>query len=123
MLERLVKNLTNILFLGQDWSFQQDSAPAHKARTTQQWLEANVPDFISTSDWPSASPDLNPLDYKLWSKLQEMACKKRHPNIDSLKRSLRKAAADFPLDVVRNSIDEWPQRLKDCVRANGGHFE
>ena len=88
----------NTLFHGQNWSFQQDSAPAHKARTTQQWLETNVPDFISTSDWPSASPDLNPLDYKLWSKLQEMACKKRHPNIESLKRSLRKAATDFTVD-------------------------
>ena len=42
-------------------------------------------------------------------------CKKRHPNIESLKRSLQKAAADFPVDVLCNSIDEWSQRLKDCV--------
>ena len=34
-------------------------------------------------------------------------CKKRHPNIESLKRSLRKAAADFPVNVLRNSINEW----------------
>ena len=52
-----------------------------------------------------------------------MACKKRHPNIESLKRFLRKAAADFPVDVLRNYIDERAQRLKDCVRANAGHFE
>ena len=39
------------------------------------------------------------------------------------KRSLWKTGADFPVDVLRNSIDEWPQRLKDCVSANGGHFE
>ena len=49
-------------------------------------------------------------------------CKKRHPNIESLKRSLWKAVADFPIDVLRNLIDEWTQRLKDCVHANGGHF-
>ena len=113
----------NTFFHGQNWSFQQDSAPAHKARTTQQWPETNIPDFISISDWSSASPDLNSLNYKLRSKLQEMACKYRHPNIESLKRSLRKAAADFPVDVLLNSVDEWLQRLKDCVRANGGHFE
>ena len=113
----------NTLFHGQNWSFQQDSAPAHKAQTTQQWQETNVLDFISISDWPSASPYLNSLDYKLWSKLQEMACKKRHPNIESLKQSLRKAAADFPVDVLRNSIEGWPQSLKDCVCTNGGHFE
>ena len=49
--------------------------------------------------------------------------KKRHPNIESLKRSLQKAVADFPVDLLRNSIDEWPQRLKDCVHAIGGHIE
>ena len=42
-------------------------------------------------------------------------CKKRHHNIESLKRSLRKAATGFPVDVLCNSIGEWPQRLKDCV--------
>ena len=50
-------------------------------------------------------------------------CKKKHPSIESLKRSLRKAAADFPVEVLHISIDERPQRLKDCVRANGGHFD
>ena len=40
----------NTLFHGQNWSFQQDSAPAHKAWTTQQWQETDVPDFISTLD-------------------------------------------------------------------------
>ena len=44
-------------------------------------------------------------------------------NIETLKPSLQKAAADFPIDVLHNSIDEWPQRLKDCVHAIGGHFE
>ena len=43
------------LFHGQNWSFQQDSSPAHKARTTQQLQETNVRNFISTSDWPSVS--------------------------------------------------------------------
>ena len=88
-------------------------SPIHKARTTQKWLETNVPDFIFPLDWPSESPDLNPLDYKLWYKFQEMACKKRHPNIESLKQSLHKAAADFPVDVLRNSIDECLKRFKD----------
>ena len=57
------------------------------------------------------------------SILGRECCKKRHPNIESLKRSLRKAAADFPVDVLRNSIDEWLQRQNDSVHANGGQFE
>ena len=67
-------------------------SPSTQGTDNPQWQKTNVPDFISTS---SASPDLNPLDYKLWSSLQEMACKQRHPDIESLKRSLRKSAADF----------------------------
>jgi len=34
----------------------------------------NVPAFISAEDWPLGSPDLNPLDYKLWAVLEDMAC-------------------------------------------------
>ena len=113
----------NTLFHGQNWSFQQDSAPAHKARTTQQWQETNIPNFISTSDWPSANLDLNLLDKKLWSKYSGDGLEEEAPNIEILKWSLQKAAANFPVDVFRNSIDEWPQRLKDCEHTNGGHCE
>ena len=49
--------------------------------------------------------------------------KKKHPSVDSLKRSLKKAVVDFPLETLRNCIDEWPQRLRDCIKAKGGHFE
>ena len=46
-----------------------------------------------------------------------------HPNIECLNWFLWKAGADFPVDVLRNSTDEWPQRHKDCLHANGGNFE
>jgi hypothetical protein len=58
------------------------------AKTTQQWLQRNFPAFISTKNWPSGNPDLNPLDYKLWAVLEDVACQKRHNNLESLKRSL-----------------------------------
>jgi hypothetical protein len=52
-----------------------------------------------------------------------MSCQKRHNNLDSLKRSLVKAAADIPLETARASIADWPERLKTYVEAEGGHFE
>ena len=60
VLEPIVRGLNTTFFRNQLWTFQQDSSPAHKAKSTQTWLEGHVPDFISTTDWPSASPDLNP---------------------------------------------------------------
>jgi len=34
-----------------------------------------------------------------------------------------KATADIRLETVRAAIAEWPERLKACVGAEGGHFE
>lgn len=36
---------------------------------------------------------------------------------------LGKAAASILLELVRIVIDEWPDRLKKCVKTKGGHFE
>jgi hypothetical protein len=69
------------------------------------------------------SPDLNPLAYKLRVVLEDMAFQKHHHNPDSLKRSLVKAATEIPPETVRAVIAEWPERLKACVEAEGGHFE
>jgi len=74
ILEKVVKPLSDILFVGKNWTFEQDSAPAHKAKTTKHWLEVNLAAFIAAQDWPSGSLNLNPLDYRLWSILKEKAC-------------------------------------------------
>ncbi|CAG4965528.1 unnamed protein product [Parnassius apollo] len=92
-------------------------------RRAHSWLTAREIDFIRHEDWPSSSPDLHPLDYKIWQHLEEKACSKPHPNLESLKTSLIKAAADIDMDLVRAAIDDCPRRLKACIQNHGGHFE
>jgi len=46
---------------GDNFLFQQDSAPAHRARDTIALLRRETPDFISPDQWPPNSPDM-----KLW---------------------------------------------------------
>jgi len=55
--------------------------------------------------------------------LEDMACQKRHNNLDSLKRPLVKAAAEILPETVHAAIAQWPERLKACVEVDGGHFE
>jgi inhibitor of nuclear factor kappa-B kinase subunit alpha len=76
----VVKPLNTTLFNGHKWVFQQDSAPAHKAKTTQEWLRGNLLVFISAENWLSGNPDLKPLDCKLWTLLKDIDCRKRHNN-------------------------------------------
>ncbi len=123
VLTNLVEPVSHTMFNNRHWVFQQDSAPAHRAKSTQDWLAAREIDFIRHEDWPSSSPDLNPLDYKIWQHLEEKACSKPHPNLESLKTSLIKAAADIDMDLVRAEIDDWPRRLEACIQNHGGHFE
>ena len=80
------------------WTFQQDSAPSHKALNIQKWIEANFPDFINSQQWPPNSPDLNPLDYSIWSILESSACKKLHTSIAALKRTLKKVWDEISME-------------------------
>ena len=48
---------------GRPWMWQPDSAPAHKSKETQAWLQKECNDFVPFSHWPRFSPDLNLLDY------------------------------------------------------------
>jgi hypothetical protein len=94
-----------------------------KAKTTREWLRRNFRLFINAEDWTSGGPDLNPRDYKLWPVLEDIACQKSHNNLDSLQRSLMKAATENPLEKARAAIAEWTERLKACVGAEGSHFQ
>jgi inhibitor of nuclear factor kappa-B kinase subunit alpha len=123
MLQGVVNPLNMTLFNGQQWVFQQDTAPAPKAKTTQEWLWRNLLGFISAKNWPSGSPDFKPLGCKLWAVLKDMACRKHHNNLESLKGSLVKAAAEVCLETVHVVTAEWLERLKACVEAEDGHFE
>ena len=57
---------------GRPWMWQQDSTPAHKSKETQAWLQKECYDFVPFSHWPPSSPDLNPLDYFVWSYVENI---------------------------------------------------
>ena len=57
--------------------FQQDGAPAHRAKETVKLLKTATPDFMPPTLWPPNSPDINPVDYKIWGSLQERAYRRQ----------------------------------------------
>ena len=67
ILEPIVKDLNQTMFSGEPFLFQQDGAPAHTSNSIQSWLRNNISDFITKEEWPPYSPDLNPMDYSIWS--------------------------------------------------------
>lgn len=108
---------------GEYFIFQQDSAPAHRARETVQFLQNSTPEFVTPLLWPPNSPDLNPVDYKIWGVLQERVYRTRIQDVNHLKKRLVEEWRLFDQSIVDRAVKEWRVRLRACVAADGGHFE
>ena len=50
MIKKVIVPQAKKIFPTNDWIFQQDSAPACRAKNTQDMLKANVPRFIKQED-------------------------------------------------------------------------
>ena len=64
---------------------QQDSALAHRARETIKLLQWETPTFISPDLWPPNSPDLNPVDYKIWGVMRDWVYQKKVKDVNELR--------------------------------------
>ena len=90
----------------------------HNGTETVELLKVETPDFIPPNLWPPNSPDLNPVDYKIWALLQERVYKTSIKDVDELGRRL----AEHQRRIDR-SVAEWRKRLRACVAAGGAQFK
>jgi len=103
---------------GDHFIFQQDSAPH-----TTELLRRTTTDFIEPGMWPPNSPDFNPVDYAIWSVIQQRVYESGVRDINELREYLLHVWRGLEQSLIDDAVDQWPTRLCACVRANGGHFE
>jgi len=73
--------------------------------------------------WLDNSPDLNPVDYKVWSVLQEQLYKVTVNNVYELHQRIQTVWDELNQRIIDKAIKQWRNRLRTCVEAKGGHFE
>ena len=123
LLPRLLEDCKALLPSG--FVFQQDGAPSHTAKVTQDFIAGNFTEFIGKEEWPPNSPDLNPLDYHVWGALLERY-RTFHPkpkNTDELKKALQLLWDQLPQESINKAVLSFTKRLRACVQARGGQFE
>ena len=104
------------LFSDDDWIFQDDNAPCHRAKKEQHWYGTHK---VERMDWPAQSPDLNPIE-NLWNRVSCIVGK----NKSKIRRELieQVIAAWFRVitpEELKKLVDSLPRRFKLVIDNHG----
>lgn len=101
-----------------DPKLMQDNASIHTAKVVKEWLDRQIFDAL---DWPSKSPDLNPIE-NAWSELARMVYdngRKRYDSLEALKAAILRAWDELDMTYIERLIKSMPKRFEQCIRAKG----
>jgi len=85
------------LKLGRHWTFQQDNNPKHTSNSSKTWLQKKSWKILQ---WPSQSPDLNPIE-NLWWDLKEAVAAHKPKNTTELEAIAHDECARFLRSAAR----------------------
>jgi len=101
--------------LGNNWRFQQDNDPKHTSRIAKAFLNENFPEVI---DWPSNSPDLNPIE-NLWAIIKRNVEMRMPKNILELEQYMIEEWNKIPNNILNNYIGSMKRRCEMIIEKNG----
>ena len=100
-----------------DWILQEDNGPKHPRRLCTAWKTENG---IKTLDWPSQSPDANPIK-NVWCVLKRKLAGKRVFTLKQLSQKIRKIWQELPTDYAEKLVGSMPKRCQ-TILDNGGDW-
>jgi hypothetical protein len=97
--------------------FQHDNDPKHRDRRVQEWL--NQQPFV-VLEWPSQSPDLNPIEH-LWVWLKRRLNQYEHPPSGMIELWERIEAEwdKIGMDKCLRLIESMRRRIEAVLKAKG----
>jgi len=112
--------------LEDDVWFQQDGATAHTSRRSlsilREMFPGNLISLHGDIGWPALSPDLTRCDFFLWGYLKAKVYERRPGTIEQLKLAIRQKVAAITPAITRKAMDNFRERLQQCVINNGRHL-
>jgi len=74
-----------------------------------------TPAFILPTLWPPNNPDLNVVDYRVWSALQKQVYKVKVNNVDELHQRIHTVWNELEQRIIDKAIKQWRTRLRACI--------
>ena len=113
--ENLIPNAEK--YAGNDWTFQQDNDVVHVSKETKKFFTENS---VNLLDWPSCSPDLNPIE-NLWGLIARRVYhnQRQFNKVDELWTEIQNVWYNIEPDILQNLIVSMKDRIFDVIRLNG----
>ena len=105
------------------WIWMQDGASSHTATGVAAYLDKYLGKKRWIRDWPPSSPDLNPLDFSLWSVLKSRVYESKADTLPQLKALAMQAAQELGPNLIKEAIAQVPRRLELLLECEGKAFE
>lgn len=105
--------------VGEEFIFIDDNARPHRARIVNEYLENKT---IQRMDWPSLSPDLNPIEHA-WDILQQrISARPTLPqNRQELQTALQEEWQQIPQASLARLMGSMGRRCRAVIASRGGH--
>ena len=100
-----------------EWILQEDNDSPHRSKIARQWKEENS---INVLQWPSYSPDLNPIE-NVWAILKSKIAYKNIRTVKGLKSEIKKEWNNLSNEIATRLVNSMDNRISSLIKEEGDY--